>query len=126
MERRRFALALICWLAAWSCGTEPTAAGAPPARVAAVAPLPEPRPVEIPRERAARVHREAFVLDAHADTLMRVVDDGYDLGARNAEGHVDFPRLSEGGVDGQVFAVWVDPDTHKGRLWPRAVAMIDA
>ncbi len=83
-------------------------------------------PSDDPAERAARVHREALVLDAHCDTLMRVVDDGYDLGSRNDEGHVDFPRMAAGGVDAQFFAVWVDPRSYAGRLWERAGEMIDA
>lgn len=125
MTGRFFALLLSCLLAAACRGGERTAAGseAPPARAAEAAPAP---PVESARQRAARVHREAFVFDAHADTLMRVVDDGYDLGALNDTGHVDLPRLKEGGVDAQVFAVWVDPEAHEGGLWRRAVAMIDA
>lgn len=126
---RRLLVPIAFLIVAVGCGTEPAAVPAvlpPAARVADAAVAPAPPPPETPAERAARVHREAFVLDAHADTLMRVVDDGYDLGARNDAGHVDFPRMAAGGVDGQIFAVWVDPDTHKGKLWQRAVAMMDA
>jgi hypothetical protein len=121
MERTRLLLVLLLGLAGWSCGDLQPAPPPPPvpATVAVAKPKPPLPPPESPSERAARVHRDAFVLDAHADTLMRVVDDGYDLGARHDEGHVDFPRMVEGGVDGQVFAVWVDPDTHEGRLWTR-------
>ncbi len=128
MERTRLLLVLLLGLAGWSCGDLQPAPPPPPvpATVAVAKPKPPLPPPESPSERAARVHRDAFVLDAHADTLMRVVDDGYDLGARHDEGHVDFPRMVEGGVDGQVFAVWVDPDTHEGRLWQRAVTMMDA
>ena len=44
------------------------------------------------------LHREAVVVDLHCDTLMRVLE-GYRLGERNIEGHVDIPRLQQGGVD---------------------------
>lgn len=54
---------------------------------------------------AARIHREAVVFDAHCDTLMRITDEGFDLGRRARDGHVDLPRLAAGGVDVQVFAV---------------------
>ena len=54
------------------------------------------------------VHRDAVVCDLHCDTLMRVLR-GYELGQRNAEGHVDIPRLQEGGVDLEFFACWPSP-----------------
>ncbi|MFO8071835.1 MAG: dipeptidase [Polyangia bacterium] len=122
---------LVALLAAGACGGEKKAdepAPAPaiakePARAEAAA---DAAPAENAAERAARVHRDALVLDAHCDTLMRVVGDGYDLGSRNDEGHVDFPRMAAGGVDAQVFAVWVDPRSYSGRLWKRAGEMIDA
>jgi membrane dipeptidase len=54
------------------------------------------------------VHRDAIVCDMHCDTLMRVLT-GYELGQRNVEGHVDIPRLREGGVDLEFFACWPNP-----------------
>jgi hypothetical protein len=78
----------------------------------------------------ARVHAEAVVCDMHCDTLMRVLN-GYKLGERNAEGHIDLPRLAEGGVDVQFFACWPSPDfLSKGEGDPdssarRVRAMID-
>lgn len=46
-------------------------------------------------------HRQAFVADLHADSLLW----GRDLGKRNGRGQVDLPRLLEAGVDLQVFSV---------------------
>ena len=67
---------------------------------------------------AVKLHREAVVVDTHCDTLKCLLpeftrnrdsmwDDRSDLGmcARSNLGHVDAPRLLEGGVDCQVFAV---------------------
>ncbi len=64
------------------------------------------------------LHREAVVVDTHCDTLKCLLpeftrnrdsmwDDRSDVGmrARSNLGHVDAPRLLEGGVDCQVFAV---------------------
>lgn len=72
-----------------------------------------------------RIHREAIVVDTHADTLGRVLDQGIDLGERQPDGHVDFPRLREGGVDAQFFSIWADPSYGPGIL-KRALRMIDA
>ena len=57
------------------------------------------------------MHEDALVFDAHCDTLLRIVEEKLDLGGPSSTGHVDLPRLRRGGVDVQVFAVFLDPDT---------------
>ncbi len=57
---------------------------------------------------AAALHDQSVVCDCHCDTLLRVLDGGMHLGKRLTEGHVDLPRLKEGGVTSQVFAVFID------------------
>ena len=47
------------------------------------------------------IHNSAFVADLHADSLLWKRD----LTERHQRGHVDLPRLKEGGVDLQVFSV---------------------
>ena len=51
--------------------------------------------------RVLRFHQQAFVADMHVDSLLW----GRDLSRRQRRGHVDLPRLREGGVDLQVFGV---------------------
>jgi len=53
-------------------------------------------PVELPpvSERARALHAASFVVDLHADSLLF----GRDLLRRGRLGHVDLPRLEEGGV----------------------------
>ncbi|MGF1757149.1 membrane dipeptidase [Photobacterium sagamiensis] len=46
-------------------------------------------------------HQQTFVADLHADPLLW----GRDLRIRNRFGHIDIPRLVEGGIDLQVFGV---------------------
>jgi len=58
-----------------------------------------------------RLHREALVADLHSDTALRMVESGFDFSQRDSSGHMDLPRLKEGGVDLQVFACWVDTNT---------------
>ena len=57
--------------------------------------VPDPPALPVTLE---ELHRAAFVVDAHADTPMRYLEKAFDVGVRNAEGQVDFPRLTEGGV----------------------------
>ncbi len=58
-----------------------------------------------------KLHREALVADLHSDTVLRMIEDGFDFSKRDSTGHMDLPRLIEGGVDLQVFACWLDTKT---------------
>lgn len=57
---------------------------------------------------AAAFHQELLVFDGHNDVLITSVMEGLNIGERIESGHTDIPRLKEGGVDVQVFAVWSD------------------
>src|SRR5215210_5823656 len=52
-------------------------------------------------ERARALHASSLVADMHADSLLW----DRDLLARSSRGHVDVPRLAEGGVALQFFTV---------------------
>jgi membrane dipeptidase len=79
--------------------------------------IPEPSP------RARALHEASLVWDAHMDSLMRVLA-GEDLGVRT-EGQADLVRWREGGVDVQVFAVWVDTVYGRHHAARRALQQID-
>lgn len=51
-------------------------------------------------------HHELIVVDGHNDVIINSIFEGRDIGKRLDVGHTDIPRLQEGGVDVQVFAVW--------------------
>jgi membrane dipeptidase len=55
---------------------------------------------------AFKLHRESVVFDGHCDVLIPVLEGKRRLKERSAEGHLDLPRLREGGVTGQVFAIF--------------------
>jgi membrane dipeptidase len=50
-----------------------------------------------------------FLIDLHTDALYEHMCGRKDITQRSDKGHLDFPRMKEGGVNGQVFAVWVSP-----------------
>ena len=54
-----------------------------------------------------RIHRESFAIDSHVDTAMRCRDEGFDFLARNSTGHIDLPRMRDGGLDALVMAVYM-------------------
>ena len=63
-------------------------------------------PKKIPA-RARKLASEAIGIDSHIDTVQRVLVMGEDLGKRWDAGHVDIPRLQEGGTHAPFFALWV-------------------
>jgi len=80
------------------------------------------------RERAAKLHREAIVIDTHNDITSPMTDTAYDLGPRDASGktQTDLPRMKEGGLDAEFFAIYVAADyAKKGGAAQRAMEMID-
>ncbi len=78
-------------------------------------------------ERALRVHRSAIVVDTHSDTTSRMLDEKFDVGPQAKDGHMDLPRMKEGGLDAQFFSIYVDKKYVKeGGSARRALDMIDA
>jgi membrane dipeptidase len=58
--------------------------------------------------RAMRIHRSAIVVDTHEDVPYRLEDKGWiELATRNTTGHVDIPRMKEGGMTAPFFAAYV-------------------
>lgn len=70
-------------------------------------------------------HRECFVVDAHCDTALRLVN-GASLEDPEPKGHVDLPRLVAGGVDLQIFALWVDARQRRGGFTVRCLELLEA
>jgi hypothetical protein len=54
---------------------------------------------------ARKLAAEAIGIDSHIDTVQRVLVMGEDLGKRWDVGHVDIPRLREGGTHAPFFAL---------------------
>ncbi len=77
-------------------------------------------------ERAREVHMRAIVVDTHSDTPQRMVFDNFDLGHRDSDGHVDIPRLREGGLDAPFFSIWVSSTITGPEAVKRALRQIDA
>lgn len=56
--------------------------------------------------RADKIHESILTVDTHCDTPMDFRDPEFDMGARHDEGCVDFPRMKEGGLHSEFFAVF--------------------
>ena len=57
--------------------------------------------------RADKLHKDILTVDTHSDTPMRLYRGGFDLGVRNETGCIDFPRMKEGGLDAEFFAIFI-------------------
>lgn len=66
-----------------------------------------------------------FIFDAHCDTLMDVVAGKRRLAEGGKGGHIDIPRLRQGGVGAQVFAAWIERSYLPGSGVRRACQYID-
>ena len=84
------------------------------------------------------LHRETLVVDTHCDTLKCLMplftgsrDSMWEdrshigMGVRSELGHVDIPRLKEGGVDCQVFAISSARERAPPHALRTALEMID-
>lgn len=77
------------------------------------------------QDRGKALHHGAIVVDTHCDTILSVARGDRRLGERSSLGHLDFPRLREGGVGAQFFAVYIEPEYKPDRGLPRALEMLD-
>ena len=77
-------------------------------------------------QRAIELNQRAFVFDAHCDSALNIVEYGADLGQRLDFGHLDIPRMNEGGLKAQVFAAWTAPEFWPDKASERAWVLLDA
>ena len=66
------------------------------------------------------------MLDTHDDTTQRFFAKGYDLDKRNPDGHVDIPRMREGGMNAIFFSIWIDGRIMGPPAVQKALDQIDA
>jgi membrane dipeptidase len=81
--------------------------------------------------RAARMHKDAIVVDTHIDTPLMLEKPGWDFMVRHSPGpapdenHVDLPRLREGGLDAAFFSIWMPGTVAGPEAVKRALVIID-
>jgi membrane dipeptidase len=82
-------------------------------------------------DRAAKLHREAIVVDTHDDVTSTILEDGFDLGKPDGVTATDLPKMRAGGIGAEFFSIYVDPrfylhpSPHEGGSARRALDMID-
>jgi membrane dipeptidase len=77
----------------------------------------------------ARVIQEsAIVVDTHADTPQRFLDDGFDIGSTDPHdvGHLSLDKARRGNLGAEFFSIWVDPETNQGHFAQHTFDLIDS
>ena len=77
-------------------------------------------------ERARKLHFSSIVLDTHDDTTQRFFTKNFDIGKRNPSGHIDIPRMREGGMNAIFFSIWIDGRIMGPPAVQKALDQIDA
>lgn len=73
------------------------------------------------------IHQSAIIIDTHADTPQRFLDEHFDLGQNTpvSEGHEDLGKIKQGNLSAEFFSIWVEPE-FKGHYAKRALDLIDS
>ncbi len=78
--------------------------------------------------KARRIHDSALIVDTHADTPQRFLDEGYDIGSTdpNDIGHISLEKARRGNLGAEFFSIWVDPQTTQGNYARHSFDLIDS
>jgi membrane dipeptidase len=73
------------------------------------------------------IHASAIVIDTHADTPQRFLDENFDLGENTpvSAGHIDLGKIKDGNLNAEFFSIWVEPD-FRGHYAKRTMDLIDS
>ncbi|MBZ5628346.1 MAG: dipeptidase, partial [Acidobacteriia bacterium] len=78
--------------------------------------------------KARRIHDSAIVIDTHADTPQRFLDEGFDIGTVTpvSQGSIDLRKVGAGNLGAEFFSIWVEPGYFDGHYARRAMDLIDS
>jgi membrane dipeptidase len=78
--------------------------------------------------RAQQIHNSALVIDTHADTPQRFLDEGYDIGSTDPKdnGHISLDKARAGNLEAEFFSIWVEPETNQGQFARHTMDLIDS
>jgi membrane dipeptidase len=83
-------------------------------------------PTATPNPNWRAIHDSAIIIDTHADTPGRFVDENFDLAQDAGTGYLDFNKIKAGNLGAEFFSIWVEPKGNKGHEAKRALDMIDS
>jgi len=74
------------------------------------------------------IQNSAIVIDTHADTPQRFVDENFDIGSTDPRdaGHISLDKAQRGNLGAEFFSIWVEPETNQGHFARRTMDLIDS
>jgi len=75
--------------------------------------------------KAKQMHQKAIIFDGHCDTILEIMNHKRNLEKKSTDGHLDIPRMKEGGIDVQFFAVFIEDIYKPERSLKRTLQLID-
>jgi membrane dipeptidase len=78
--------------------------------------------------KARAIHDSAIVIDTHADTPQRFLDENFDIGSTDPKdiGHISLDKARAGNLGAEFFSIWVDPETNQGHFAQHTLDLIDS
>src|SRR6266403_1406631 len=78
--------------------------------------------------KARQIHESALIVDSHADTPQRFLDENYDIGSTDPKdhGHVSLDKAKAGNLGAEFFSIWVEPETNQGHFARHTLDLIDS
>jgi len=79
-------------------------------------------------KKALEIQNSAIVVDTHADTPQRFLDENYDIGSTDPEdhGHISLDKAKAGNLGAEFFSIWVEPETNQGHFARHTLDLIDS
>jgi len=77
---------------------------------------------------ARSIHDSAIVVDTHADTPQRFLDENFDIGNSDPKdvGNISLDKARAGNLGVEFFSIWVDPETNEGHFARHTLDLIDS
>ena len=78
--------------------------------------------------KARQIHESALIVDSHADTPQRFLDENFDIGSTDPKdhGHVSLDKAKAGNLGAEFFSIWVEPETNQGHFARHTLDLIDS
>jgi membrane dipeptidase len=79
-------------------------------------------------KKAIEIQNSAIVIDTHADTPQRFLDENYDIGSTDPKdrGHISLDKAKAGNLGAEFFSIWVEPETNQGHFAHHTLDLIDS
>src|SRR5271163_1826057 len=79
-------------------------------------------------QKALDIQNSAIVIDTHADTPQRFLDENYDIASTDPHdnGHISLDKARAGNLGAEFFSIWVEPDTNQGHFARHSLDLIDS